>query len=147
MKLLKRLLIGLSIVILIAVLGFVIWTETPLQPSAEATAALQSDSAVTVSVDDHVTFEPVGVEPTTAFIFYPGGRVYGTLDMSGTEALDVSRGNLPGDAQFVVIAGGNHAQFGNYGVQPGDNEATIIRADQQAQVVEATAQFLSSFEN
>ena len=33
--------------------------------------------------------------------------------------------DLPADAQFVVIEGGNHSQFGNYGLQPGDNEATI----------------------
>jgi hypothetical protein len=45
-------------------------------------------------------------------------------------------------AEFVVIQGGNHAQFGDYGVQPGDHEATISRVDQQKQVVEVTAQFL-----
>jgi hypothetical protein len=49
---------------------------------------------------------------------------------------------LPSDAKYVVIDGGNHAQFGDYGLQPGDNAATISRADQQAQVVDATVEFL-----
>jgi Alpha/beta hydrolase family len=45
-----------------------------------------------------------------------------------------------------VIQGGNHSQFGDYGLQPGDNEATITRADQQKQVVDATAQFLKELD-
>ena len=72
--------------------------------------------------------------------------IYGTQDISGVKAFDDSHALLPMDTQFVVIQGGNHSQFGDYGLQPGDNEATITRADQQKQVVDATAQFLKELD-
>jgi hypothetical protein len=68
--------------------------------------------------------------------------IYGTLDMAGTDSFEESRADLPTATEFVVINGGNHAQFGNYGVQPGDHEATIARHEQQKQVVNATVRFL-----
>lgn len=70
--------------------------------------------------------------------------IYGTLDMAGVGAFDASRALLPVDTTWVVIEGGNHAQFGNYGLQPGDNVATISTSDQQAQAVDATVKFLDS---
>jgi len=39
----------------------------------------------------------------------------------------------------MTIEGGNHAQFGSYGPQPGDNEATISAQEQLDQTVEAIA--------
>ena len=45
-----------------------------------------------------------------------------------------------------VIQGGNHAQFGNYGVQPGDGTATISAADQQAQAADLTVRLLRAVE-
>lgn len=68
--------------------------------------------------------------------------IYGSLDMSGVDPFEASRQNLASDTEFVLITGGNHAQFGDYGFQPGDKEATITRADQQKQAVDATAKFL-----
>lgn len=68
--------------------------------------------------------------------------IYGTNDMAGMAKFDETKSLLVADARYVVIQGGNHAQFGDYGPQPGDNEATISRADQQAQVVQATTDFL-----
>ena len=70
--------------------------------------------------------------------------IYGTLDMAGVEKFDASRALLPADTTWVVIEGGNHSQFGDYGFQPGDNAATISAADQQAQIIEATASFLAT---
>lgn len=64
--------------------------------------------------------------------------------MGGIEQFDKSREMLPADTQFVVIDGGNHGQFGDYGLQPGDKQATVTRANQQAEVVDATVQFLQS---
>ena len=71
--------------------------------------------------------------------------IYGTNDMAGVAKFDETKALNPPSAQYVVIDGGNHAQFGDYGPQPGDNPATISRADQQAQIVAATVQFLASF--
>ena len=70
--------------------------------------------------------------------------IYGTNDMAGIEPFDKSRSQLPIDTEFVVIEGGNHAQFGSYGPQPGDNPATISPEDQWAQITEATVRFLES---
>lgn len=64
--------------------------------------------------------------------------IYGTADgVANLEALDASRDNLPADAVFVAIEGGNHAQFGDYGDQDGDNPATITREEQQQQTINA----------
>lgn len=241
MKLLKRILLGLLVIVVLAGIGFVVWAETPLGPAPEALAALESDSQVTVKVGEYITFTPAGQEPASVgFIFYPGGRVdarsyaaplhqiaaqgyfvalvpvrlnlaffdinaaapviadhpeiehwvvgghslggvaselfakdrsdvagivfwasypadegikysdlrvltiYGTNDMAGVASFEETKSLNPPGTQYVVIDGGNHSQFGDYGFQPGDNQATISRADQQAQIIEATVQFLAS---
>ena len=38
---------------------------------------------------------------------------------------------LPEDAEVEVIEGGNHAQFGSYGIQKGDGTADITADEQQ----------------
>jgi pimeloyl-ACP methyl ester carboxylesterase len=64
--------------------------------------------------------------------------IYGTLDGLATgDKIEASRPLLPADTVWVAIQGGNHAQFGWYGDQPGDNPAAISREEQQAQVVAA----------
>lgn len=70
--------------------------------------------------------------------------LYGTNDMAGMDTFDQSRAQLPADAQFVTIPGGNHAQFGAYGPQAGDNPAEISAEEQWAQITAATSQFLKS---
>ena len=240
MKIFKRILLGLLIVLAILVVGFVIWSLNPLQPTPDALAALESDSKVTVTQGDYVTFMPSDTQPTKAFVFYPGGHVdyrayaaplhllaeqgylvillpvrlnlaifdinaadraipdfpqihvwvvgghslggvaasmyaknhhnlngvvywasypaddslknshlkitsiYGTLDKGGVESFEKSATLLPPDTEFIVIEGGNHSQFGNYGLQPGDHVATITWQDQQAQAVAATTKLVES---
>jgi len=242
MKIFKRVLPGLLVVTVLLSLGFVVWAETPLGPAPEALSALDSDSKVTVTMGDFITFQPATLQPTTGFIFYPGGHVdyrsyavplrdiaeqgyfvvlvpvrlnlaffdinaansvfalypeiqywaagghslggvasalfakdhpeiaglifwasyppddslknsglkmlsiYGTNDMAGMAKFDETKPLLTADAHYVIIDGGNHGQFGDYGAQPGDKAATISRADQQAQVVRATAEFLKELE-
>ena len=241
MKFRKLLLLGI-LVLSVGVMGFVLWAGSAMGPAPEAFAALRSDGRVTVSADEFIVFQPTKKRSTTAFVFYPGGRVdyrsyaaplhkiaaegylvillpvrlnlaffdisaadraiaafpevrhwvvgghslggvaaasyassrenldgvvfwasypaddslkntemkilsiYGTLDMSGTDAFEDSRAKLPADADFVVIEGGNHAQFGDYGIQPGDNEATLTSLEQQKQVVNATVRFLKEID-
>ena len=53
------------------------------------------------------------------------------------EDIDTSLVRLPADTEMVIIAGGNHAQFGAYGPQGGDNPATIPPDEQLTQTVEA----------
>lgn len=232
-------------VLLIAVLGFVVWAETPMGPMPEAVAALESGSDVTVDRDGPIVFRPTGGSPSTGLVFYPGARVdpesyapalralaeqgYLTVvvpmplnlavlgsgraadvmadfpdierwavgghslggamaaafavdhpdtvdglalwaaypaagdDLSAggvtvasisatndglTTADDIARTRLllPSDTEFVVIDGGNHAQFGWYGEQGGDGVATIDRPEQQSQVVAATLRLLERLE-
>jgi len=73
--------------------------------------------------------------------------VFGTRDGLATlDEIDASRPLLPPDTAWVAIEGGNHAQFGWYGPQDGDNEATISRSAQQAQIVAATLDLLARIE-
>ena len=75
------------------------------------------------------------------------GSIYGTEDgLATAEEIAASRSLLPPDTQWTAIEGGNHAQFGWYGPQSGDNEATISREEQQAQIVEATRQLLQQLD-
>lgn len=73
--------------------------------------------------------------------------IYGTMDMTGAGTFAEKDSLMPANVQYVIIEGGNHAQFGDYGPQPGDNQATISRADQQTQTVEAVVNFLNSLES
>jgi pimeloyl-ACP methyl ester carboxylesterase len=77
----------------------------------------------------------------------PVTSIYGTQDgLSDGEKIDASRSLLPADTTWVPIIGGNHAQFGWYGDQSGDNPAEITRQDQQAQIVAAMLAFLESIQ-
>jgi pimeloyl-ACP methyl ester carboxylesterase len=60
--------------------------------------------------------------------------------------LAASRSLLPSDARFVLIDGGNHAQFGDYGPQKGDGEPGITRGEQLAVAAAEIARFLDSLE-
>ncbi len=70
--------------------------------------------------------------------------IYGTRDMAGMEKFDETKSLLPTQTHYVVIDGGNHAQFGSYGFQPGDNEATISPEEQWTQISTATVEFLKT---
>jgi hypothetical protein len=237
----NKIIIGVLLAVVIVLVGFVVWAETPPSPMPEAYDALKSDSSVTVSVGNWLVFFPVSSNVSTGFIIYPGGRVdfrsyapaahaiaaegylvviplmplnlavfgvgtandvigrypnisswaIGGHSLGGTMAAqfafenpskikglillaaypasgtDLSKSNLlvttihgsndglvstaqiddslkllPPSTLRVEIAGGNHAQFGCYGDQAGDNAATITREAQQNLTVNATVQML-----
>jgi hypothetical protein len=69
--------------------------------------------------------------------------IYGTLDgLTTIGDVEDSRIRLPDSTAFVPIDGGNHAYFGWYGDQRGDNPATTTRGDQQRIIIDATAHVL-----
>lgn len=238
---LRRILIAILVIVIIAVGGFVIWASStnPLMP--EAVAALKGNDAVAVDDAGYLSFSPVDAQPTAGLILYPGGRVqagayaplalsvaendyyaaivyaplnlaffnvnaaqtiidahpeietwvvgghslggvaaslfaesneavdglvmmasypaddnltsrtdlsvvsiYGTEDgLASEDSIQQSASSLPSTTDFVLIEGGNHAQFGYYGEQGGDNPATISRADQQSQTVDAILRLFS----
>lgn len=102
---------------------------------------------------------PAEVQGLALWAAYPDGSndlsdrnlavtsIYGTLDgLATTEKIAASRPLLPPTTEWVAIEGGNHAQFGWYGPQSGDNPATISREEQQRRVVEATLELLASLD-
>ncbi len=75
----------------------------------------------------------------------PVVSISGALDGLATPAkIEASHALLPANTRFVVIEGGNHAQFGWYGEQSGDHPAAISRQEQQQQVVAATIALLAA---
>ena len=48
------------------------------------------------------------------------------------------------DNKEVIITGGNHGNFGNYGKQKGDNKSTISRTKQQDQTISAIINFIDN---
>lgn len=241
----KFLLIGLPVILLIGIIGFVIWGSTSLPATSEAQAALQSSPQVTVdTLKSWTVFRPAAGQPETGFIFYPGGRVdyrayapllrtiasrgylvvlvpmplnlaifgidaaqdviaaypqikhwaVGGHSLGGSMAAQFVI-NHPGEAdglvfwasypgasmadspiqavlisgsqdglatpqkisevhdlepagtRYVVIEGGNHSQFGSYGLQPGDGTATIPHKVQWEQIVNATVDLLKTLKS
>jgi hypothetical protein len=70
--------------------------------------------------------------------------IHGTLDGLATpDKIEASEPLLPNDTKWIAIDGGNHAQFGDYGVQPGDGTATISTQEQQSQGVAGTLEILN----
>jgi len=59
----------------------------------------------------------------------------GTQDtVVNREAWEAARPFLPEDTRFLEIKGANHAQFGDYGVQPGDTAEPDMSAAEQLRV-------------
>ena len=76
---------------------------------------------------------------------YPGKvlSISGSLDGLATpEKIAASKSLLPPSSQFIVISGGNHAYFGWYGPQSGDNLATITRDEQQQILIDHISKFM-----
>ena len=72
---LYKILIIILLVTLVIFTGFIVWAETPPLPMKQAIDSLQSDSNVTVTSSQWLTFKPTKTNYTTGFIIYPGGRV------------------------------------------------------------------------
>ena len=62
--------------------------------------------------------------------------------LSTPAKIAAAKGYLPANTQFEVIEGGNHAQFGQYGPQKGDGQASIAADSQQQRTREALLRLL-----
>ena len=67
--------------------------------------------------------------------------IVGSLD-GVLKSYEESKKYLPSNFKEVVIDGGNHSGFANYGEQDGDNKATITKEEQQEKTVEAIVEFV-----
>lgn len=77
-----------------------------------------------------------------------GAYIYGdyppdkALTIYGTFNSNLEK-NIHYTQNILVIPGGNHAQFGNYGKQKGDPDATITAEEQQNIAVTAILEFMN----
>jgi len=237
---LKRVALGIVIILVLATIGFIWWGDTPLEAMPEAIAALESDNDVVVINKKWMVFSPINTSTKTGVIIYPGGHVdprayaplakeiarsgylvimppmplnlavfdinvadeiieanpdidrwiigghslggamaaeyvaansskvdglflwasysaestdlsnisnlkvlsiYGTEDGGAAEIVH-SWQRSPSDTIWVEMEGANHAQFGWYGIQPGDGVATISREEQQDWILRETLTFI-----
>lgn len=70
--------------------------------------------------------------------------LYGSEDgVLNLEKLKAGRDYMPKHYTEICIKGGNHAWFGNYGKQDGDNTASISHKNQQNQAVTAMLKMIS----
>ena len=69
--------------------------------------------------------------------------VYGSNDrVLNMDKVEEGRALVPPDAVEYVIDGGNHAQFGNYGIQKGDGTASISAQEQQDETVHSILEWM-----
>ncbi|MGC9516437.1 MAG: alpha/beta hydrolase [Methanomicrobiales archaeon] len=71
--------------------------------------------------------------------------IRGSLD-GLTKSSDISDNidKFPQNTTFITIEGGNHYNFGNYGIQDGDNNSTISREQQQNATINYILEFLKN---
>jgi len=69
--------------------------------------------------------------------------IYGSEDgVLPPEKIKEKKAFFPTATEYVEILGGNHSQFGSYGLQKGDKEAKIRGYEQMSIVVKAIEEFL-----
>lgn len=237
----KKIMIGLATILVVAVIGFVVWANITYKPQNLAEEALVSNRNVEVSENKFISFSPIGKTPTKGFIFYPGAKIepeayaplckaiaeqgyqvvivpmtlnlatlsinkgdqvidkYQSIDtwvvgghsLGGTMAakfasnnnevdgvvllasypmgdelkdlgkdvlsvwgskdgvlnykdLISAKDNLPSDTTYVEIEGANHSQFGDYGLQKGDNDAIVSQDKQLSVTTKSILKFLKN---
>lgn len=87
------------------------------------------------------SYPPSGIDLSTSNITVTS--IHGSNDgLVSTKQIDDSLRQLPSNTIRVEIDGGNHAQFGWYGTQSGDNTATINHEEQQSITINATVRML-----
>ncbi|RNC83818.1 MAG: alpha/beta hydrolase [Balneola sp.] len=87
------------------------------------------------------TSHPREVDLTSLDI--PITKVYGSEDgLSSVKEVEDFSVNLPEHTSFVLVEGGNHSQFGYYGIQLGSGTASISQENQQRQLLDASLELL-----
>jgi hypothetical protein len=114
----------------------------------------------TVAAMDAQSFTGASTEPVAGLLFfasYPAndlsGLVANVLSISGSndglatpDKIDASKASLPADARYLVIKGGVHAFFGDYGPQAGDGEPATSQDAARATISDASVTFVNSLD-
>ena len=76
---------------------------------------------------------------------FKGLSIRGSLDGLATGA-EISKNldKFPLNTTFITINGGNHYNFGDYGIQAGDNNSTISKQEQQNMTISYILEFLKN---
>lgn len=110
--------------------------------SMEATEATARGSAPVTGLLLYASYPATDISST---LHAAVESISGTRDGLATPAkIAASRHDLPVDTHFTVIDGASHAQFGDYGPQPGDNTPTIAHDDARARISAASVRFVDS---
>jgi hypothetical protein len=76
---------------------------------------------------------------------FKGLSIRGSLDgLASSAEISKNLSKFPMNTTFVTIEGGNHYNFGDYGVQAGDNKSTITKEEQQNMTVSYILDFLKN---
>ena len=76
---------------------------------------------------------------------FPVLSIYGSEDeVLSRESYKEAQEKLPDDYTEIVLDGGNHGQFGDYGMQAGDGTATISTSQQQQLTVKVITSFIEN---
>ena len=76
----------------------------------------------------------------------PTLSLYAEYDgLTTEEKINETKHLLSSETTLYEVKGGNHAQFGMYGAQKGDGDATISAKEQQDQIIQETLQWLNQF--
>lgn len=110
---------------------------------AAAKMALENDQIAALSLWASYPAGSVDLSTTSLPVHSIAGSKDSVLD---TENWEASASQLPAETEWITIEGGNHAQFGDYGEQDGDGEATISPEEQWAQTSELMLELIQSIE-
>jgi hypothetical protein len=108
-----------------------------------------------VAASSFADTHPAKVKGLLLYAAYPASKmartdlrvvsIYGNADGLATPTdIEMSKARLPAKTQFVLVKGGVHSFFGDYGVQPGDGAPRVPRATAQAQIVRTSQALLAS---
>ena len=134
-KKLKWIGLGLVGLILVAVIGFLVWTQLTYGPTDEA---LENESRVE-GVIFLASYPISSMVESELRVLSISGEVDGLATQTDIEA---SRENVPDDAVFYEIVDGNHANFGMYGPQDGDNDSPLSAKEQLDETIEQILNWL-----
>jgi len=71
--------------------------------------------------------------------------IRGSLDgLATSDQISQNLNKFPANTTFIIIEGGDHANFGDYGFQAGDNNSTITKQEQQDMTVNYILAFLKN---
>lgn len=120
---LRLVLLGLSITILVIMLGFLIWAMNPAQPTDRAQQALVAGEGLNIEHSDWLSFQPTDTDVRAGFIIYPGGHVDPRAYAPVARAI-----SREGFAVFIVPMPLNLAVFGY------EKAGEVIKANPQIEV-------------